>query len=114
VGSNFVGVACHIYGLSQIEITRKFRVDETNIINVSEMIADFVVIESKATSDYYAICGFQNSSAIRIYSLKSGDAIFEICSDYLGEVGVAGYIPKVEITELNGAYCIIVINQSEF
>lgn len=26
LGSNFSGVACHIYGLSQIEITRKFRV----------------------------------------------------------------------------------------
>jgi hypothetical protein len=34
VGSNFAGVACHIYGISQIEITRKFRVEETNIINV--------------------------------------------------------------------------------
>lgn len=76
VGSNFSGVACHIYGLSQIEITRKFRVEESNIINVSEMIADFVVVESKATSEYYAVCAFQNSSAVRIYSLKSGEAIF--------------------------------------
>lgn len=40
------------------------------------MIADFVVLESKNNSDYYAICGFQNSSAIRIYSLKSGEAIY--------------------------------------
>lgn len=72
VGGNFTGVSCHIYGLSQIEITKKFKVCETNIINVSEMIADFVVVESKETSEYFAICAFQNSSAIRIYSLKSG------------------------------------------
>lgn len=26
VGSNFTGVACHIYGLSQIEITRKIKI----------------------------------------------------------------------------------------
>ena len=59
------------------------------------MIADFIVIESKQTSDYYAVCGFQNSSAVRIYSLRTGEAIYEISSDYLGEVGVAGYLPKV-------------------
>lgn len=47
VGGNFTGVSCHIYGLSQIEITHKFKVAENNIINVSEMIADFVVLESK-------------------------------------------------------------------
>lgn len=40
------------------------------------MIADFVVIESKETSEYFAVCAFQNSSAIRIYSLKSGEAIY--------------------------------------
>jgi len=27
--------------------------------------------------------------------LKAGDAIYEISSDYLGEVGVAGYLPKL-------------------
>ena len=59
------------------------------------MIADFVIIQSKQTSDYFAICAFQNSSAIRVYSLKAGDAIYEISSDYLGEVGVAGYLPKL-------------------
>ena len=50
LGGNFAGVSCHIYGLSQIEITKKFRVVESNIINVSEMIADFVVVEAKRTS----------------------------------------------------------------
>jgi len=59
------------------------------------MIADFVVLESKKTSEYYAICTFQNSSAIRIYSLKSGEAIYEVSTDYLGEAGVAGYLPKI-------------------
>ena len=42
--SNFSGVACHIYGLSQIEITRKFKVEEINIINIPEMISDFIVL----------------------------------------------------------------------
>lgn len=59
------------------------------------MIADFVVLEAKCTSEYFAICCFQNSSALRIYSLKSGEAIYEIAPDYLGEVGVAGYLPKM-------------------
>jgi len=27
--------------------------------------------------------------------LRSGEAIYEIAGDYLGEVGVAGYLPKV-------------------
>ena len=36
------------------------------------MIADFVVIESKSTSEYFAVCVFQNSSALRVYSLKKG------------------------------------------
>ena len=95
VGGNFTGVSCHVYGLSQIEITKKFKIGESNIINVSEMIADFVVLESKRTSEYYAICAFQNSSAIRIYSLRSGEAIYEVSSDYLGEAGAAGYLPKI-------------------
>lgn len=69
--SNFGGVGCHIYGLSQIEITRKFKVEETNIINVPEMISDFIVLESKETSEYFALCVFQNSSIIRVYSLIS-------------------------------------------
>lgn len=66
------------------------------------MIADFVVVESKQNSEYFAICAFQNSSAIRIYSLKKGDVVFEVESDYMGEVGVAGYLPKVEIAYVNG------------
>ena len=36
------------------------------------MIADFVIVESKQNSEYYALCAFQNSSAVRIYSLKRG------------------------------------------
>ncbi len=59
------------------------------------MIADFVVIESKSTSEYFAVCVFQNSSALRVYSLKKGQIIYEVDNDYQGEVGVAGYMPKV-------------------
>ena len=60
------------------------------------------------------MCVFQNSSALRIYSLKSGEAVFEVGSDYLGEAGVAGYLPKIDIAFVNGQYWILVINQSEF
>lgn len=40
------------------------------------MISDFVILESKESSEYFAVCAFQNSSGIRIYSLKSGEAIY--------------------------------------
>lgn len=114
LAANFTAVACHIYGLSQIEVTSKFRVEETRIINIPEMISDFVVVESKADSDYYAVCGFQNSSAVRIYSLRSGEAVCEVAGDYLGEVGVAGYLPKVEIARVGSDYVVLLVNQSEF
>ena len=62
------------------------------------MISDFIVLESKVNSEYFAVCAFQNSSGIRIYSLRSGEAIYEVSSDYLGEAGVAGYLPKIELS----------------
>ena len=42
--TNFSGIGCHIYGISQIEITRKFKMEEINIINVPEMISDFILL----------------------------------------------------------------------
>ncbi len=114
VTSNFVGVACHIYGLSQIEITRKFKIEEINIINIPEMIADFVVLESKETSEFFAVCCFQNSSVIKIYSLLSQSLVYEVESDYSGEVGVGGYMPKLEITFFDGKYILSLIIQAEF
>ena len=95
ITTNFSGIGCHIYGLSQIEITRKFKIEETNIINVPEMISDFLVLESKETSEFFALCVFQNSSAIRIYSLISQEQVYEFSLEDFTEVGVASYLPKI-------------------
>jgi hypothetical protein len=78
------------------------------------MISDFVVLESKETSEFFAVCCFQNSSAIKIYSLLSQLLIYEIESDYSGEVGVGGYMPKLEITYFNDKYVLALVIQSEF
>ena len=42
------------------------------------MIADFVVLESKETSEFFAVCCFQNSSVIKIYSLLSQSLVYEV------------------------------------
>ena len=49
---------------------------------------------------------------MRIYSLRTGEAICGVGCDYLGEVGVAGYLPKVEIACVEGEYQILVVSQS--
>lgn len=51
---------------------------------------------------------------MRIYSLKSGEAIYELAPDYLGEAGVAGYLPKMEICWMQDVYWIMVVCQPEF
>ena len=35
-------------------------------------------------------------------------------TDYLGEAGVAGYMPKIEIANVGDEYWILLVNQSEF
>lgn len=57
---------------------------------------------------------FQNSSAIRIYSLTSQEQVYEFDIEYGGEVGAASYLPKIEITAIDNRYILTVVNQSEF
>lgn len=54
--------------------------EESNIINVPEMIADFLLLESKETSEYFALCVFQNSSIVRVYSLTTQEVVYEYCA----------------------------------
>ena len=76
------------------------------------MISDFIVLESKETSEYFALCVFQNSSVIRIYSLISQEQVYELSSDYIGEVGVSSYLPKIEVICHSNKYSLVVISQS--
>ena len=46
--------------------------------------------------------------------MKSGEAVYEVSTDYLGEAGVAGYMPKIEIANVGDEYWILLVNQSEF
>lgn len=78
------------------------------------MIADFIVIESKLGADYYAVCSFQNSAAIRIYRMSSEELVYELESDYSGDAGVAGYMPRMDIAYVGGHYVLVIVSQAEF